>query len=255
MTLLTDLNVVWHLVFRPRAGKGHADWLNRFYETQAGDYDSFRKRLLKGRERLWEELLAAEQSLSGAVWVDMGGGTGSNMAGFGARLSELKKVYILDLAKPLLNIADERIKKAGWTNVETVEADATAWVPPEGKADVVTFSYSLTMFPDWFRAVDHALSILKPGGLIGVVDFYVARKFPHQRQEAQGFATRSFWPAWFSCDNVFLSADHYPYLDYRFETGLFAGEKLKVPYFPFFWWKVPYYIYIGRKPAGGAPDE
>ena len=49
MTLLTDLNVVWHLVFRPRAGKGHADWLNRFYETQAGDYDSFRKRLLNGR--------------------------------------------------------------------------------------------------------------------------------------------------------------------------------------------------------------
>ena len=45
-----------------------------------------------------------------------------------------------------------------------------------------TGSLEMALIPDWFRAVDHAMSILKPGGLIGVVDFYVARKFPHQRK-------------------------------------------------------------------------
>ena len=44
--------------------------------------------------------------------------------------------------------------------------------------DVVTFSYSLTMIPDWFLAVDHAWRLLRPGGTIGVVDFYVSRKHP-----------------------------------------------------------------------------
>jgi S-adenosylmethionine-diacylgycerolhomoserine-N-methlytransferase len=248
MALLADLNVVWHLIFRPRSGQVHADWLNRFYKAQAGDYDSFRRRFLKGREQLWSELLSVSPAPQDGVWIDMGGGTGSNMTGFGDRLSSMKKIYILDLAKPLLDIADRRIKDSGWKNVETVEADATTWIPPEGKADVITFSYSLTMIPDWFKAIDHALKILNPGGLIGVVDFHIARKFPDDRQKRQSFATRSFWPAWFSCDNVFLSPDHYPYLDYRFETELFTGKKLTVPYFPAFWWKVPYYIYVGKKP-------
>ena len=255
MPFLSDLNVLRRLVFRPHSGPVHADWLNRFYRDQADDYDSFRKRFLKGREQLWETLLGSDADLHGGVWVDMGGGTGSNMAGFGEKLSLLKKVYILDLARPLLDIADRRIQAAGWTNVETVEADATAWTPPEGKADVVTFSYSLTMIPDWFKAIDHALHILKPGGLIGVVDFYIARKFPEGRQKRQSFATRSFWPAWFSCDNVFLSSDHYPYLDFRFQTERFTENKLTIPYFPLFWWKMPYYIYVGRKRSAGPNEE
>jgi len=29
--------------------------------------------------------------------------------------------------------------------------------------------------PDWFLAIDNALRILKPGGIIAVVDFYVSR--------------------------------------------------------------------------------
>ena len=51
-------------------------------------------------------------------------------------------------------------------------ADATRFRPPEGAADVVTFSYSLTMIPDWFAALENAAAMLKPGGTIGVVDFY-----------------------------------------------------------------------------------
>ena len=52
--------------------------------------------------------------------------------------------------------------------------------PPEAPVDVVTFSYSLTMIPDWFAAIENALRMLRPGGQIGVVDFYVSRKYPAQ---------------------------------------------------------------------------
>ena len=38
-----------------------------------------------------------------------------------------------------------------------VEADAATFRPAEGQADVVTFSYSLTMIPDWFTALETAL--------------------------------------------------------------------------------------------------
>jgi SAM-dependent methyltransferase len=119
----------------------------------------------------------------------MGGGTGANLDYFGERISRLGKVYVLDLSHSLLEVAKQRIAAKGWTNVETVEADATTFQPPSGPVDVVTFSYSLTMIPDWFAAIQNALAILKPGGVIGVVDFYVSRKYASAGLARHGWMT------------------------------------------------------------------
>ena len=147
----------------------------------------------------------------------MGGGTGSNLEFFGERLGQLNRVYVVDLAPSLLKIAERRIADRGWSNVATVEADATRYRPPEAPVDVVTFSYSLTMIPDWFAAIENAVAMLKPGGQIGVVDFYVSRKHPEDGFRRHGFSTRNFWRTWFDGDNVFPSPDHVPFLHRRFE--------------------------------------
>ena len=106
------------------------------------------------------------------------------------------KVYVVDLCGPLLKVARERCAARGWHNVECVEADATTWLPDEGrgKVDLVTFSYSLTMIPDWFAAVDHAAALLADDGVVGAVDFYVARKHPAVGWGRHGWLTRTFWP-------------------------------------------------------------
>lgn len=135
---------------------------------------------------------------------------------------------------------------AGGDNGEIVEADATRFRPRCGSADVVTFSYSLTMIPDWFAAIDNALSILRPGGRIGVVDFYVSRKHPEPSQRRHSWLTRAFWPLWFSSDNVFPSLDHVPYLHRRFEPVVFDEFRARVPFLPR--GRVPYYHFVGRKP-------
>jgi S-adenosylmethionine-diacylgycerolhomoserine-N-methlytransferase len=134
--------------------------------------------------------------------------------------------------------------------VETIEADATIFQPPEGLVDVVTFSYSLTMIPDWFAAIENAWAMLRPGGLIGVVDFYVSRKYPQDGLKRHSWFTRSFWPIWFASDNVFPSPDHVPMLFRRFDPVHFDELRSKVPYLPLV--RVPYYVFVGRKPAGAA---
>ena len=135
-----------------------------FYGDSRIDYDEFRKRLLKGREEMYRSLQLRDDS----VWVDMGGGTGSNLEYLSDQIPRLKKVYVVDLSSSLLKVADERIQNRGWTNVETCEADATKFTPPDGKADVVTFSYSLTMIPDWFSAIENAHRILADDGQIEI---------------------------------------------------------------------------------------
>jgi len=242
MGLLSDLRMLYHFTLKPIRGKDHAARLESFYAGQAEGYDDFRKRLLQGRQELWD----AVESPDDAVWVDMGGGTGSNLECFGDRIERLKRVYVVDLSPSLLEIAKRRVDERGWTNIETVEADATTFQPPQAPVDVVTFSYSLTMIPDWFAAIDNAIAMLKPGGLIGVVDFYVSRKHPADGLQRHRWFTRSFWPTWFANDNVFPSNDHVPYLHRHFDPVHFEEHRAKVPYIPFI--RTPYYAFVGRKP-------
>lgn len=240
MGLSSDLRVLYHLALKPVRGADHAARMENFYAGQAEAYDDFRRRLLKGREELWRLI----EPPPGGTWIDMGGGTGGNVEFFGERLKTLGKVYVLDLSPSLLEVAGKRIADGGWANVQTVQADATTWQPPQ-PADVVTFSYSLTMIPDWFAAIENALAMLRPGGTIGVVDFYVSRKWPSNGSTRHGWWTRTFWPAWFALDNVFPSPDHVPFLQRHFDVVHFEEHRAKVPYIPLL--RMPYYLFVGRK--------
>ena len=134
MGFVADAKILYHLLLKPVRGKTHEDRLESFYGGQAQDYDRFRRRLLQGREQLWQQLTVPE----GGIWVDMGGGTGANLEFFGDKLSRLQKVYVVDLSQSLLDRAQQRIDAEGWGNVTTVKADATTFCPAEGAADVVT---------------------------------------------------------------------------------------------------------------------
>lgn len=240
MSLLSDLRVLWHLLVSPIRGTSHAERLNSFYAGQAADYDAFRARLLKGRGELLQSLPAP----TGGVWVDMGGGTGANLEA-APWLSSCRRVVVADLCQPLLDVCRERVQHRGWSQVEPVLADVTTYDPGE-PVDLVTFSYSLTMIPDWFRAVERARAMLAPGGVIGIVDFYVSRKYVPANRVRHGWLTRSLIPVWFATDNVHPSRDHLPYLESRFETVRLDEDRAAIPYVPLL--KAPYYRFVGRKP-------
>lgn len=241
MKLASDLRILYHLAFSRVKGDNHADRLEAFYRHQAEAYDDFRKRLLHGRE----EMMRGLDLPAGGRLLDMGGGTGSNLEVLGDRIHRLQSVRIIDLCPSLLRAAGERIQRQSWTNVETVVADATTYQPPDGPVDAVTFSYSLTMIPDWILALENAHRLLKPGGLIGVADFYIARKWPAPGARRHSPWTRFFWPQWLGNDNVFLSPDHLPMLQSRFEMLKVIEGFGKVPYL--LGLRAPYYVFVGRK--------
>ena len=188
MAFISDMKVLYHMLVKPVRGDNHAERMESFYGGQAAAYDDFRKRLLKGREELWGAIPRPTEG----VWVDMGGGTGANIENLANDIESLKKVYVVDLSESLLKVATDRFTARGWQNAEAIAADATKFRPAEGQADVVTFSYSLTMIPDWFSAIENALAMLKPGGYIGVVDFYVGQKTPAGRPSETGLACEIF---------------------------------------------------------------
>lgn len=242
--LLSDSMVLLHLL-RGQRGKlgenGHAERLQRFYAPQASRYDDFRDRLLHGRE----ELVARLAPPPGSTVVELGGGTGRNIEFLGARMLSLERVEIVDVCPALLSQAGERC--ARWPEVaRAVQADAATYVP-ERPADCVFFSYSLTMMPDWRAALANALRMLRPGGLLGVVDFYVSGPAPATGHVRHHPLERWFWQKWFAHDGVHLSVEHLDALEQCTDPVHRGEHKGDIPWLPAL--KAPYYVFVGRKPA------
>ncbi|KAJ2005952.1 hypothetical protein GGI04_002049 [Coemansia thaxteri] len=243
--------------------------LDAFYEGQAAVYDSTRGGLLRGRKTMLR-LCAAElkQRTGGAkpIWVDLGGGTGWNIEQmdqfFG--ISNFKRVYLVDLCRPLCKVAEQRFKAKGWKNVSVVCQDALTFVLPElaeagldhGRIDLVTMSYSLSMIEYYYPVVDRIASLLNPQtGFVGVADFYVseATKLNGRRDVEQAgvlgyecnWFTRVFWQHWFEFDHVYLHHSRRSYLEHVFSTHkvLNCRNHFVLPYLV----QIPYYVWLGRR--------
>lgn len=236
---LSQLKTLYHLTLSPIRGETHQQRLDSFYGGQAAHYDATREKLLHGREELFAALPV------GGDWIDLGCGTGRNATLFGDRLADFDSVRLVDLSESLLAVADRRVRENGWANARAIHADATRLDAADGSADLVTFAYSLTMIPNWFAALEEAQRVLRPGGVLGVVDFYVSRKWPAGGRRRHRWFTRSFWPVWFASDNVHLCPDHLPYLCEHYDTQQVDEQTGKLPWLPLL--RVPYYRFVGRK--------
>jgi len=215
---------------------GHAERLQAFYAPQAGRYDAFRERLLPGRREMIEQL----RPLPGARIVELGAGTGRNLAFFGEATRRFSSVELVDLCPALLERA--RTRTAGLPNVRVVEADAASY-RPASPIDCVYFSYALTMIPDWRAALVNAVGMLKPGGRLGVVDFYVPRARARDRMHSA--FDRWFWPKWFRHDGVHLNAEHLPSARALLPVHDVGENRSPIPYLPGL--RVPYYLFVGTK--------
>ena len=238
--LRADVAVVRRLLGGMPQSRSHAASLAAFYCPQASHYDRFRERLLHGRA----ELIARMPLPDRAHVVELGGGTGRNAEFFGERLESIATLEIVDLCAPLL--AEARARARRIPQLRVVEADATTYRPSH-PVDCVYFSYALTMIPDWQAAIANAVAMLKPGGVLGVVDFYVSPPRVEAGFAQHGALTRAFWPAWFRHDGVRVSALHFPALRRMLPDHAFVESRAAVPYLPV--GRVPFYLFVGRKCA------
>ncbi|MFN0040737.1 MAG: class I SAM-dependent methyltransferase [Burkholderiales bacterium] len=238
MPLIADARVLLSLLCGlPRRGT-HGERLQRFYGPQAARYDDFRERLLHGRQ----ELIRLLPTEAGDRIVELGGGTGRNVDFFGPRLDGIGSLELVDLCQPLLDIAAART--AALPKVRLTRGDATHHRPDQ-PVDCVYFSYALTMIPDWRRAIDNAIAMLRPGGTLGIVDFYVSKARPAPGMIRHGWLSRTLWRSWFRHDGVLLSDEHLPYLQARLDTRHLSEHRAALPYLPGI--KAPYYLFVGRK--------
>src|ERR1700691_5510886 len=155
--MIGDARILLQLLRGMPRNRDPATRLEAFYAPQAASYDRFRERLLQGRGELMAELAVPPR----ARLVELGAGTGSNLDLLGDRLGECDSMELVDLCPSLLERA--RTRAARFSNVRVIAADACDY-RPAAAVDCVIFSYSLSMIPDWRRALLNAFAMLRSGG-------------------------------------------------------------------------------------------
>jgi S-adenosylmethionine-diacylgycerolhomoserine-N-methlytransferase len=155
-----------------------ATHMDRMYRGQRHIYDLTRKYYLLGRDRLIADL----QPPAGGTVLELGCGTGRNLIAVAKRYPDAQ-LYGIDISNEMLITARANADKAGLSGrIQFAQGDASS--VDTGKAlgiaafDRVFVSYALSMIPPWRETAAHALSLIKPGGRLAIVDFGQQAQLP-----------------------------------------------------------------------------
>jgi S-adenosylmethionine-diacylgycerolhomoserine-N-methlytransferase len=144
--------------------------MTNYYRWHAKIYDVTRWTFLFGRQWLLDFL--PFERVDRVTVVEVGCGTGFNLRGLAKRYPKAKLVGI-DVAQPMLDIAEKECKNVFNALVFKKIAYGTEGSSPVKNPDALLFSYCLTMVnPDWEKLVLQAHADLKTGGYLAVVDFH-----------------------------------------------------------------------------------
>lgn len=151
----------------------HAELMDRTYRYQRWVYDITRRYYLLGRDRLVADLAPPPR---GRV-LDIACGTGRNLARISRKYPGCA-LFGLDISHQMLLSAGAKLGgRAQLARADACDFDGEALFGAGG-FDRVVLSYSLSMIPDWDRALRLAATQLRPGGELHVVDFGDQSRLP-----------------------------------------------------------------------------
>ena len=174
---------------RRPAGADQAAAMDRMYRLTRHVYDVTRRYYLLGRDRLLEKVETSRDTAT----LEVGCGTARNLIKL-ARRPEPGSLYGLDASHEMLETAAQSIERTLDLHAEpggppgngpivlrqglAEQLDAQRMFGRDGPFDTIFFSYCLSMIPTWPGALEAAMSNLRPGGRLLIVDFWDQRELP-----------------------------------------------------------------------------
>ncbi len=154
--------------------------IRAIYNRRAKHYNSYVKlyRLIGFRFTAYRlrvvELLRLKR---GDRVVELGCGTGSNFPFVMDRIGPEGRLIGVDLSPEMLECARERVTRAGWQNVELVEADMADYEFPKGINQVLATG-ALNYITEYDRVIERASRALAAGGRLVILDGKRPRRWP-----------------------------------------------------------------------------
>jgi ubiquinone/menaquinone biosynthesis C-methylase UbiE len=131
-------------------------------------------RLLSPERRQMQDpdvILAAIDLAPGMAFADVGCGPGFFTLPAAERVGGEGRVYALDVQREMIARTEERAGAAGLGNVEAILSKEAELPLPDGAVDAALLANVLHESPDRVRFLSEIGRTLRPGGVLGVVDW------------------------------------------------------------------------------------
>lgn len=129
------------------------------YDRGAGRYDVTTRLLSRARRRAVDGL----QIEPGATVLDIACGTGLNLGALQESVGANGTVVGIDISTGMLELARQRARRSGWSNVELIATDVAQAHLPSADAALFSFAHDVLRMPD---AVERVMAAVKPGGRV-----------------------------------------------------------------------------------------
>ncbi len=151
------------------------------YRKRAHRYDLTTRwlfRLVGFRMNRYRRLAVEALSLRrGDTVLDLACGTGLNFPYLEKAIGQEGRIIGVDLTDAMLAQAWERVKVAGWQNVELVQMDLVQYPFPSRVAGILS-TLAITLVPEYDDVIRRGAKALQPGGRLAVLDLKKPLNWP-----------------------------------------------------------------------------
>lgn len=162
--------------------------VNNVFESVASKYDLMNDLMSFGIHRIWKDFAVKLCQLRpGHKVLDIAGGTGDLTKRI-SRVIENGMVVLVDINVSMLTIGKKRLLDHGiFHNVQYTQANAEALPFPNDSFDRIIVGFGLRNVTDKMAALRSMYQVLKPGGLITILEFSKPNGLLHHLYELYSF--------------------------------------------------------------------
>jgi demethylmenaquinone methyltransferase/2-methoxy-6-polyprenyl-1,4-benzoquinol methylase len=147
--------------------------VNGVFDSVANQYDLMNDLLSCGVHRLWKRTAIAKAQLrEGLCVLDLAGGTGDMAALIAPKIGPSGQLVLADINHAMLSLGRNRLLDKGlFKNLHFIQADGQVLPFGTNCFDRITLAFGIRNFPDKSKALVSLYRVLKPGGLLVILEF------------------------------------------------------------------------------------
>ncbi len=115
---------------------------------------------------------------AGGRVLDVAAGTGEQTLAAARRVGPTGSILATDISASMLAVAADVLRQEGWTNVETLVADARRLELPPNSFDAAISRFGVMLIPAHQEALSAIRGALKPGGKLAAMVWSTAERNP-----------------------------------------------------------------------------
>jgi demethylmenaquinone methyltransferase/2-methoxy-6-polyprenyl-1,4-benzoquinol methylase len=160
---------------------GKKEQVEQMFDSIAPKYDFLNHFLSMGIDKGWrKKAIASIATIQPKVILDVATGT-ADLAIAAIKLNP-EKIIGIDISQQMLNMGIDKVKQMNKQHLISLTKGDSEQLPFEdNKFDAITVAFGVRNFENLHKGLSEMQRVLKPGGIIAILEFSKPRHFPYKQ--------------------------------------------------------------------------